>query len=131
MRKHQKINYAHFNEHGYSESTSQKAYHIEGQPDDERFEIVWYGCDACHRWLHRHCLSTEFQIMADLSCIDETTKFVCPACPVEKLCVVGFVQGENVSDFIQCNNCYAFYHKECLPQQQYDEYLVYLNWHQK
>ena len=48
----------------------------------------------------RHCLSTEFQTMADLSCIDETTKFLCPACPVEKLYVVCFVQGENVIDFI-------------------------------
>ena len=101
-RKHQKINYAHFNEHGYSESTSEKcaACHIEVQPDDERFEIVWYGCDVCHRWWHRHCLSTEFQTLADFSCIDETTKFLCPACPVEKLYVVCFVQGENVNDFI-------------------------------
>ena len=51
---------------------------------DDLINIVWYGCDVCPKWWHRHCLPTHFQAQADLSCMDQSTDFRCPSCPLEK-----------------------------------------------
>ena len=90
-------------------------------------EIVWYGCDICHRWWHRHCLSSELQTIADLSCFDNDTVFRCPACPPLTLCAVCFIEGTDTKQFAQCQNCFTNYHTDCLPQEHYTEYALFQN----
>ena len=89
--------------------------HLGEEPGDAELGIVWYGCDICPRWWHRHCLNDSDQAVADLSCLAEDVLFRCPSCPIEKICSVCLITG--TTGYIQCTNCTHFYHEDCLPQE--------------
>ena len=124
---------AYINEHSYLEFniTVCPNCKIPESMSDNVDGIIWYGCDTCTRWWHRHCLTTQQQTNADLSCLVEAVKFQCPACPTLKLCEVCMAEGE--SGFCQCQNCIRFYHTDCLPDSIFTEYkrsiLTNLPWY--
>lgn len=103
--------------------------------DDSDEEPGWTGCDICPRWYHRNCLPTDFQTDADLSLLTRGQPnpklFRCPSCPIIKLCVVCFMEGEQESDFATCDNCSGIYHRDCLPEAHYTEFVTYRQSHRK
>ena len=105
------------------------ACHLGEEPGDSHEGIVWYGCDVCPRWWHRHCLSTGDQATADMSCMVADVLFRCPLCPISKICSVCLVEG--TTGYIQCSNCSHFYHEDCLPKDLLTEYKVLTELNQK
>ena len=91
-------------------------------PDDDMEDFLWYGCDVCPRWWHRHCLTTDYQLQADISTMCPDEAFRCPLCPLQKICAVCFVEG--TENFAQCSICYTFYHYECIPEDLYLEFKL-------
>ena len=100
------------------------------EPDDDTMHIVWYGCDHCTRWWHRHCLEGPAQTTADLLVIDNSTKWRCPACPEEAICGVCLSSVSNLTA-AQCYICMAQYHVFCLPTQHQIDYSVLVDLGQK
>ena len=99
------------------------------EPDDDTMHIVSYGCDHCTRWWHCHCLEGPAQTTADLSVIDNSTKWRCPACQEEPICGVCLLSVSNLTA-AQCYICMAEYHVSCLPSHQID-YSVLVDLGQK
>ena len=124
-----RINYATLDAKGFDSAAIARVEcpmcHTPDQPDDALLEVIWYGCDHCDRWWHRHCILSEAQTIADLSCIDKSTTFRSPACPEMLLCEVCFSEDADRNLFAICDNCWAIYHKSCLPSNYLQEYLVY------
>ena len=93
--------------------------------EDNMLNIIWYGCDLCTRWWHRHCLPSDAQATADLSCMDDSVKFRCPACPLTPVCgsCLQNIQRSHVSAL--CENCLCQYHVSCLPSDYKNEFQIY------
>ena len=133
-RRNKIQNYADFSEYGFcsdqmfgSNSSQVKCpeCNMPEEVGEEELGIHWYGCDVCPRWWHRHCLPHDYQATADLSTMDpQGTTFRCPACPISKLCVTCFIEGQNMNDFIQCGNCFSYNHIDCLPDKHYAEVKI-------
>ena len=67
----------------------------------------WYGCDTCDRWWHRYCLPTDLQAKADLSCMEKSILFECPACVANIICQVCLVEANyNCRELIKCQLCF-------------------------
>ena len=100
--------------------------HIPSAPDDQVIDVVWYGCDFCPRWWHRHCLSGNILVNADRSVQDDSVKFRCPGCPEQPVCAACLLDVSNLAA-PQCHNCLAQYHFTCLPEQHQINYSVVIN----
>ena len=119
-----KVNYAsmHSGEEPHSITIVCPGCNVGEEADDNDNGIIWYGCDICTRWWHRHCLSSEQQTDADLSCFDKSNLFRCPTCPKLKICETCMIEGEH--GYCQCENCFKFYHTDCLPSQNFKNFKL-------
>ena len=89
--------------------------------DESNDAFIWYGCDECPKWYHRHCIEPDYRAVGDMSLMGIGVLFVCADCqanssPTCEAC--GKEESPFMSIWRLCGICGSYYHSSCMADDR-------------